>query len=247
MARTLADARRWVEQGTLLCQGALGGLDEESFAAPSLLPGWTRKHLAAHLAANGDAVGNLVHWAATGVRTPMYSSPEQRVADIEAGSTLPGVDLAAWFDRSAASLAEAMAGLTEAQWAVEVVTAQGRTVPAWETPWMRAREVLVHAVDLGTGLGFADLPVAFLRELGHDIVRKRRQAPLADSPEMQVWPVDADGVTWTLPGTESGPPVLVFGALADCTAYLAGRGGEQGLRASRADQPTTIPTLPAWL
>ena len=33
--------------------------------------------------------------------------------------------------------------------AAEVVTAQGRTVPATEIPWLRAREVYVHVVDLG--------------------------------------------------------------------------------------------------
>ena len=34
-----------------------------------------------------DAVGNLVHWAATGERTPMYASPEQRNTDIDAGGS----------------------------------------------------------------------------------------------------------------------------------------------------------------
>lgn len=54
-------------------------------------------------------------------------------------------------------------------WQAEVVTAQGRAVPAAETPWMRSREMLVHAVDLGTGLAFADLPDAFLAALRADI------------------------------------------------------------------------------
>jgi len=86
MTRSLDDARRWVQQGTKLLGGALGGLDEDAFAASSGLAGWTRKHLVAHVAANADAIGNLVRWAATGERTSMYSSPEQRNADIEAGA-----------------------------------------------------------------------------------------------------------------------------------------------------------------
>ena len=111
MNRTLSDARRWVDQGTKLVADALAGLGEEDLAAPSALPGWSRKHLLAHLAANAEAVGNLVHWAATGERTPMYSSPEQRNADIESGSRLAGSELVAWFERSASALATAMDAL----------------------------------------------------------------------------------------------------------------------------------------
>ncbi|WP_371572951.1 hypothetical protein [Streptomyces sp. NBC_01314] len=66
-----------------------------------------------------------------------------------------------------------MAELTEEQWRAPVVTAQGRTVPASEVPWMRTREVMVHAVDLDTGIQFADLPEEFLAELRHDIVGQR--------------------------------------------------------------------------
>lgn len=182
MARTLDDSLRWAEHGAKLVHEALAGLDAAAFAAPSGLPGWTRRHVAAHLAANADAVGNLVHWAASGEPTPMYSSPEQRSADIEAGSARPGDELVAWFDASAARLADAMAALTPTQWAAEVVTAQGRTVPASETPWMRSREVMVHAVDLGTGTTFAHLPADFLEALVEDVVAKRGDVPEIDAP-----------------------------------------------------------------
>ena len=80
MGRTLDDARRWASFGTQVCRDAILTLDEDTFAEPSLLPGWTRKHLVAHLAANAEAVRNLATWAATGVPTPMYSSLEQRAS-----------------------------------------------------------------------------------------------------------------------------------------------------------------------
>ena len=182
MARTLDDSLRWAEHGAKLVHDALAGLDEEALGAASGLPGWTRRHVVAHLAANADAVGNLVHWAATGERTPMYSSPDQRTADIEAGSTRSGDDLRSWFDGSAARLAESMRGLTAEQWSAEVVTAQGRTVPASETPWMRSREVMVHAVDLGTGTTFDDLPSDFLEALCADVVAKRGNVPEVVAP-----------------------------------------------------------------
>jgi maleylpyruvate isomerase len=182
MTRTLQDALGWTEHGTKLVHEALAGLGETTLSAASGLPGWSRRHVAAHLAANAEAVGNLVHWAATGERTPMYSSLEQRSADIEAGSTRSCDDLRAWFDTSAARLADAMAALTPDQWSAEVVTAQGRTVPASETPWMRAREVMVHAVDLGTGTTFADLPRDFLETLCADVVAKRGDVPQIHAP-----------------------------------------------------------------
>lgn len=246
MERTLADARRWVAHGTHVCRDAIASLDEASFAQTCLLPGWTRKHLVAHLAANGDAVRNLATWAATGVPTPMYSSPAQRSSDIEAGSQYAGSALTAWFDRSAQGLQEAWDGLSASAWQAPVVTAQGRTVPASETPWMRAREVLVHAVDLGTGVTFADLPSDFLEALGDDITTKRGAAPMADSPVVEICPTDATGVCWTLPGSDLSTPITVAGPLAACTAYLAGR-GDAGLTANRDGERTPIPSLAAWL
>lgn len=180
MARTLDDSRNWVREGTRLVSGSLAGVDD--FAAPTALPGWTRAHVAAHLAANAEAIGNLVHWAATGERTPMYESPDQRAADIEQGSTRSGTELIAWFDSSASALERAMDTLTEDQWRAGVLTAQGREVPASETPWMRSRELMVHAVDLGTGLRFDDLPTDFLEALVADVLARRGVASDVTGP-----------------------------------------------------------------
>jgi maleylpyruvate isomerase len=162
----------WVAEGTALCREALVDLD-----GPSLLPGWTRKHVAAHLALNAEALGNLVYWARTGEKRPMYASQDQRNADIEAGALRPADELVAWFEESARVLAESMAELTEQQWQARVQTAQGREVPATTIPWLRSREVMIHAVDLGTGVTFADLPADFLHALCADIRTKRGDVP----------------------------------------------------------------------
>ncbi|MFK0286552.1 maleylpyruvate isomerase family mycothiol-dependent enzyme [Streptomyces sp. NPDC090499] len=193
--RDLDTTLTWVALGTSLCRKALAGLDETSYGAPSLLPGWTRAHVVAHLAGNAEAVGNLVHWARTGEPTPMYSSPEQRTAAVEAGTRLPAHELTAWFERSAQALDDAVAGLTDTQWQSEVVTAQGRTVPASEIPWLRSREVMVHAVDLGASASFSDLPAEFLAALREDILARRGSA--------------------NVPAVHGDP--------AEVTAYLAGR------------------------
>ncbi|TCO50414.1 maleylpyruvate isomerase [Kribbella antiqua] len=179
--RTLEVSLAWMADGTTLCAKAIGELDE-----PSLLPSWTRKHVVAHLAANAEALGNLVHWAKTGEETPMYTSPEQRNADIEAGAQLPADRVVAWFEESAQKLAQSIGDLTEAQWENQVRTAQGREVPATEIPWMRTREVMIHAVDLGTGVSFHDLPVEFLEELCLDIRAKRGSVPEVQGPLPEV-------------------------------------------------------------
>jgi maleylpyruvate isomerase len=195
MSRPLEQPLRWVEEGTGLCRKAIAGLDEASYSAPSQLGGWTRKHLVAHLAANAEAIGRLASWARTGEEQRMYSSPEQRNADIEAGAKLSGEQLTCWFEQSARELAMAMEALPDEAWQAKVITAQGRTVAATETPWMRSREVMVHAIDLATGLTFAGLPEDFLAALREDITSKR--------------------------GAENVPAVR--GSDADVTAYLAGR------------------------
>jgi maleylpyruvate isomerase len=195
MSRPLEPSLRWMQEGTDLCRKAIAGLDEASYGAPAQLGGWTRKHLVAHLAANAEAIGRLVGWARTGEEQRMYSSPEQRNAGIEAGAELSGEQLTSWFEQSARELVMAMEALPDQAWQAEVVTAQGRAVAATETPWMRSRELMVHAVDLATGLTFADLPEDFLAALREDITGKR--------------------------GTQNVPAVR--GSDPDVTAYLAGR------------------------
>ncbi|MGA4844277.1 maleylpyruvate isomerase family mycothiol-dependent enzyme [Streptomyces sp. G45] len=188
--RTLADARAWARTGTELMLDAVAGLDDSAFSAPSTLPHWTRRHLVAHVAANADALGNLVHWAATGEEKPMYASAEERAAGIAKGPTLSGDALRTWLTDSAHRLAAGLDRLTDEQWQHEVVTAQGRTVPATELPWMRAREVCVHAADLGTGaVTFADLPKGFLTALVAEIRAKRGLAGLPEGPlpEVAAW------------------------------------------------------------
>jgi maleylpyruvate isomerase len=216
MGAHLTDARRWARDGTTLLL-AEADLDEAALGAPSALPGWSRKHLLAHVAANAGALGNLVHWAATGEPTPMYTSPGGRAAGIDRGSLLPGAELTAWLRRSAQQLDDAMAALSGEQWQAPVLTAQGRTVPATEVPWLRAREVYVHAVDLATGLSFAELPAGFAAALCDDVIAKRRSAP---GPALLLEAAGTGG-RWELPG--EGSTVTLSGPLAEITSYLTGR------------------------
>jgi maleylpyruvate isomerase len=173
----------------------------------------------------------------------MYASPEQREADIQSGAVLPAARLRDWFTSSAAELDRALGGLGGEHWTRLVRTAQGRTVPAAEVPWMRTREVMVHAVDLGGGVRFDDLPTDFLVEVLHDAAAKRSRG--ADGPALVLVSTDhADGASrstaWSVAGV--GAVTHVRGPLAQLAAYLTGR-AHTGLTAD--GEP--LPDLPRWL
>jgi len=236
LRRTGADSLRWAAEGTALVERAVNSLSDADFDGPSVLAGWQRRHLVAHLSANAEALCNLVHWATTGEPTPMYSSTTQRADDIETGSHKPVDQLRAWVVASSAKLAGELASIPDERWTAEVVTAQGRTVPATEIPWLRTREVFIHATDLAAGITFADLPSDFLLALIDDIVTKR-----ANTKDGAALSVAVAEDTWTIPGI--GEEVAVSGSLADVAAYLAGRSHGPVLTAS--GEPA--PALPAWL
>lgn len=236
MSRTLVDARPWMHRGTDLLLATVEGMDQGDVNGATLLPEWNRRHLLAHLAANAEALGNLVRWAATRIETPMYASPQERAEGIEAGARRPAAELLAWVSSSATALEEAMAELTGQQWAQPVVTAQGRTVSATELPWMRSRELFVHAVDLDNGVTFGDLPADFLVALCDDVVGRRNSDP---DVAVRLVATDTDHA-WELVG--QGRTATVTAPLADLTAYLTGR--PCALSTSDGE---AAPALPAWL
>jgi maleylpyruvate isomerase len=227
MAVARADGLRWAALGTQLCERALASVDDHALADASALSGWSRAHLVAHLDGNARALTNLVTWARTGVETPMYSSMTQRDADIATGATLPPGELRERFAQSRSALANGMAQLSERAWGADVRTIQGRTIRASDIPWLRSREVMVHAVDLRGGVTFDDLPDDFLVALIDDVAARR--STLDNQPALAL---EAAGRRWDVAG--SGAPVAVSGSLAQVASYLTGR-------------ETLGPDQPTWL
>jgi len=223
-------------QGTDLFFAALGRTTDHAMSGPTSLPGWTGRHLVAHVAANAEALLNLTHWAATGEETPMYASPGQRDADISAGGQRAPAELRRWVEDSARRLSAALAQLSAEQWARTVRTAQGRLVPAGEIPWLRAREVMIHSVDLDPALTFDALPEEFLQALVGEVVARRSGT---DGPALALR-ADGGRHTWTVDGT--GETTEVHGSLGGVAAYLTGRG-----RTGLTTPSGTVPDLPPWL
>ena len=231
---------RWLRWGTDLVERLVGQLIDHTAAAPSILPGWTRGHVASHLANNADAVANLLAWAASGTERPMYASPERRAADIDAGARLPAGELAALLRIADERLERAVATMSARDWAAIVRTPTGREIPAGEAVWLRVREVWVHAVDLDLGRTFADLPTGFLDVLVTDVAQTFVKRP--DAAAACLHSTDS-GFRWWL-SILRDDVVTVTGPTAALTAWVLGRTPGDDLL---VDPPGPLPHIGAWL
>jgi maleylpyruvate isomerase len=231
-------ALEWVADGTRLLLAGLSRLGEAELDGPTLLPGWNRRYLLSHLANNAGALRNLLHWARTGEERRMYASGDQRAADIAAGATAPAAQLRSLVESSAQALRADLDTMPLEAWSAQVITAQGLTRYATEIPWMRVREVYIHAVDLDAGTSFGDLPASFLSALLDDIAARR--STVGSSPALSLTAADT-GATWQVKG--EGDPVPVAAPLAPLAEWLAGRPVAGLLDTSGAP----VPDLPAWL
>jgi maleylpyruvate isomerase len=213
-----------------------GGLTQ-----PSGLPGWTQGYVVAHVARNADALVNLLTWARTSVKTPMYASREARAAQIEADAQRPDGELLEQLTAASARFARAAEATGGDSWLATVQTALGKTVPASEVPWMRTRETWVHAVDLGGAVTLADVPRPVTELLLDDAV-----ADFAGRPEVPAVVLRAADTTrnWVLGAPAGDPAAEVTGATASLAAYVMGRPVPGPLE---ADGGQAVPQLPPWL
>ena len=131
------DRLGWVREAHAAIARAAGDLSDEQLAEPSLLPGWTRAHVLAHIARNADGLRNLVTWAETGVETPMYTSFETRDADIEASAAQAPDELRADVVAADEALLAALDALSDDASTVTVKALLGDPFPARDLPWVR--------------------------------------------------------------------------------------------------------------
>ncbi|WP_299056250.1 maleylpyruvate isomerase family mycothiol-dependent enzyme [uncultured Nocardioides sp.] len=204
-----------VRLGTAYFRRALLHVADDDLAGPSLLDGWSRAALVAHVGYNARALARLVEWAATGVENPMYASPEVRNEEIAYGASLRPIALRNLAEHAAIDLDVRWRDLPDERWSWTVRTAQGREVPASETVWMRMREVWLHAVDLDSGARVRDVPAPVLERLLRDVVGMWSRR---DAIEVAVV---ADDVQV---GDPSSAQRVVKASLPDAVAWATGRG-----------------------
>ena len=204
---------------------------EQAWREPSRLPGWTRGHVATHIARQADGIVRLTEWARTGVRHDMYVSAEQREADIEAGSGRSGLDLQIDLDTAAGRLGDAFELLDHDEaWDAVVELRGGLRVPARLLPLTRLLEVVIHHVDLDIGYEIHDIeqPTAeWLLEWCAFRLRQPRRLPPA-RPHLGLRPPDRGG--------SAGEPIPISGSSANLLGWLMSRvdslavRGDEGLK-----------------
>jgi maleylpyruvate isomerase len=238
----LLEALLQARRGTAFFARKLNELSDEDLDGPSLLPGWSRRHVTAHIGYNARAIARLIEWAATGVETPMFASPEARAEEISFGATLSPIALRNLFDHSAVHLNVEWRDLPEQAWQHRVKTAQGRLVPASETVWMRTREVWTHAVDLDNGASFADIPAPVLGRLLQDITGAWKTRGTDTGLLIQV-----AGRDLTFGDTAAQSPALITGTLPAVAEWATGR-GNSGVTATRDGEAVNhVTAAPAWI
>jgi maleylpyruvate isomerase len=223
----------WWREGEQTLAAAVSALPDAGLAGPSLLPGWTRQTLLAHLGLNADALINLLTWARTGVETPMYASAQARDDEIAETAARPAAEVRAEFAAGQARLAEAVDQMPDVAWPTLVRNGQGRMVPATEVPWMRMRETWVHVVDLAGPVTFADIPAEVTSALVENIVSG--------------WQAREDVGGLTFAAADTGQrwgdgPRVISARRADLLAWMAGRGSAGAID---FDGPPWPP--PPWL
>jgi maleylpyruvate isomerase len=169
-----------IDHATQRLLGAARIIAEPDLRQPSLLPGWTRAHVLAHLARGADAMRNLMIGARSGQQRPTYSSSQARDADIECGARRDAKELMADLADSAMAFRTIARQLPDEAWQFQVRIPDLAPFPAAQLLTRRLVEVELHHCDLGTGYGPADWPAAFatmelaepMRSMRQDRVRR---------------------------------------------------------------------------
>lgn len=212
---------------------AAAQLDDATAAKPSLLPGWTRGHVLAHLARNADALINVF------AGRPMYASGDIRDADIERDAHRT---VRAHHDDlrdSAARLDGAFAAQSEAGWKRTVELRNGVTDLAHSIPFRRWIEMELHHVDLGIGYGMEDLPGVFVeRELANMAQRFSGHPGVPVSVELRT--EDGGSLHTGAPEGAGSDTLVVAGSPTALVGWLTGRSTGSGLSARGP-----LPVLPS--
>lgn len=203
--------------------GSTMGISDEQWQSPSRLPGWTRAHVATHLARNADALTRLVEELALGRHVPLYPSLAARDQEIERGSERDGLALQIDLDTSAGRLHGAFDLLEEIP-VSSVELAPGLEVETSQLPTVRLSEVLLHHLDLDVGFSLDDISADAGRWLlAWVCFRLRRRM---STPAMRI--ISDSGLTDRIGG--SGYATTVRGSDAALAGWLSGRTGSDQLR-----------------
>ena len=164
-----------IDDATQRLLGTARAIAEPDLRQPSLLPGWTRAHVLAHVARGADVMRNLLVGARSGEERTAYPSAEARDAGIEESAALTAKDLVADLAGSAMALRAIARQLNEEAWQFPVRLPDSAPFPATRLLVIRLVEVELHHCDLGAGYGPDDWPDTFAAMELAEPLRSQRQ------------------------------------------------------------------------
>jgi maleylpyruvate isomerase len=171
-----------IDQATQRLLDAARVITEPDLRSASLLPGWSRAHVMAHLA-----------------------SAAARAAAIESGAALQVAELTTWLANSAMALRTVTRSLPDDRWRVPVRILGSAPFPAGQLLVRRLVEVELHHCDLGIGYGAAEWPTAFgAMELAEPMRAQRKERLGFEQPAVSA---RAKSAAHPVPPYRSGQPL----------------------------------------
>ncbi|MCZ7912629.1 maleylpyruvate isomerase family mycothiol-dependent enzyme [Agrobacterium leguminum] len=213
---------RYARLGTAYFARKLNELSDGELALPSLVPGWTRRHVIAHVGFQARALARLVEAARLGRRREMLEEPEAQNEDIAFGASLPAHALRYLFKHSQVHLDVEWRDLDGAGWRAQVEPLNGGLVEIAQTPWLRTREIWLCAVDLDNGASLLDVPSEVVDRLLREAARALNMPGQPFS--LMLKPTDRVGSIVIGSGKNS-----VSGPAVDLLRWLMGRGLRRSL------------------
>ena len=168
-----------IDQATQRVLDAARVITEPDLRAPSLLAGWSRAHVLAHLARGADAMRQVLIGVRSGRDHPGYPSAEARQAGIEQSAGQTAGELMTDLADSAMALRTVARQLPADRWQVPVQMLGPAPFPAAQLLTRRLVEVELHHCDLGIGYGAERWPTAFSAMELPEPMRSQRQDRLS--------------------------------------------------------------------
>lgn len=196
-------------------------LVDDDWSAPSLLAGWSRAHVVAHLTLHAEALANAVDGVRDNEAVLMYGSLQARDDDIEELARWQPADLRERLLGSTTRIAGALQTLQALPPELHATEVErhpgGPTFRLGQVLDMRLLEVEVHHVDLDTGYRPVRWTIGFSTLL-LDAMAARPTPPgnvvMAPSDEARRWTFGAGGpvvtgpahaLAWWSTGRPAGP------------------------------------------
>ncbi|MFG1926637.1 maleylpyruvate isomerase family mycothiol-dependent enzyme [Cryptosporangium sp. NPDC048952] len=164
----------------------LSALTDAEIREPSVLPGWTRGHVIAHVARSAEAIVRLIDGVLTHRPAQAYpGGPAVRDAEIELGAQSTADELADEVYSSNIAVVHAFARMTAPTWGRQVQFPTG-AFPASRCAWGRWREVEIHHVDLGLDVyTIESWPEEFVAcHLPHELAKLPNRLPVGKAVQV---------------------------------------------------------------